>query len=154
MQQTVRHQVWKRARDGRRGQSMVETALMLPWILTLFAAIVNFGFYFYAVIATQNAARVAALAVSSSESVSENAQHACRHVANEMLALPNIGSYSGSCTAAPLIVSAVPVPANSSVDGEPAARIRVTYQSIPLFPIPGVMNQLTVTREVEMRVRP
>lgn len=154
MKQSVRHPAVKPPRDRRRGQSVIETALMAPWILILFMAIVDFGLYFYAVIAMQNATRVAALASSSSENYAADAPFACRHVANELTALPNIGSYTGNCTAAPLVVSATRVPAEQSVDGEPASRIRVTYQSVPLFPIPGVAGRLDITREVEMRIEP
>ncbi|HEY3376701.1 MAG TPA: TadE family protein, partial [Armatimonadota bacterium] len=46
----------------RRGQAMVEVTLMAPWIVFLFIGIFDFGFYAYAAICTQNAARAVALA--------------------------------------------------------------------------------------------
>jgi hypothetical protein len=42
----------------------------------------------------------------------------------------------------------------TGVDGSPATRVRVTFQTMMLLPIPGVFNgQLTITRQVDMRRR-
>jgi Flp pilus assembly protein TadG len=43
-----------------RGHAMLEAALLLPWVLFLFVGAFDLGFYNYALISTQNAARVAA----------------------------------------------------------------------------------------------
>jgi hypothetical protein len=38
------------------------------------------------------------------------------------------------------------------VDGDPAGQVSVTYTTIPLIPIPGVLTgQMTITRVVQMR---
>ncbi len=42
----------------QRGGSLVEVALLAPWIFFLFVGIFDFGFYAYAAICTQNAARI------------------------------------------------------------------------------------------------
>jgi Flp pilus assembly protein TadG len=46
--------------NRRAGNSIVEFSLMAPWILFLFAGAFDWGFYAYALISVQNAARVAA----------------------------------------------------------------------------------------------
>jgi hypothetical protein len=39
-------------------------------------------------------------------------------------------------------------------DGKPASSASVTYQSIPMIPIPGLLDsRLTLTRTVEMKVK-
>jgi hypothetical protein len=61
----------------------------------------------------------------------------------------------GSITSTqPVAVDATAIAAVDSVDGAPASRAEVTYQSLPMIPIPGLMmKQYTLTRFVEMRVR-
>ncbi len=43
------------------GNSIIELTFMMPWLLFLFVGVFDFGFYAYALIATQNAARAAAV---------------------------------------------------------------------------------------------
>ena len=45
----------------RSGNSIIEVTFMMPWLLFLFVGVFDFGFYSYALIATQNAARAAAV---------------------------------------------------------------------------------------------
>ena len=50
-----------RRRNGReRGNAVIEVSLLAPWIFFLLVGILDLGFYSYAAIATENAARVAA----------------------------------------------------------------------------------------------
>ena len=53
-----------RRRKGSRGSSVVEVALMAPWIFFLFVGVFDCGFYAFALIGTQNAARQAALSAA------------------------------------------------------------------------------------------
>jgi hypothetical protein len=138
-------------RDRRqKGHAIVETVLMAPWVFLLFLGIFDVGFYAYAVISTANAARVAALATSSSDTSAADAGLACGYALPELRALPNIGTAITTCGALPLIVTATSV---VGPDGDPASKVSVTYQSIQLFPIPGLMGQLQVTRSATMRVK-
>jgi hypothetical protein len=133
-----------------RGHAAVEIALLSPWILLLFLAIFNFGFFSYAAITTQNAARVAALATSAGSTSAGSQPIGCTHALQEMRMLPNIASLGASyaCGALPLIVTVTP----TTVSGEAASRVSVTYQSVQLFPLPFLMGRMTLTRSVEMRV--
>jgi Flp pilus assembly protein TadG len=45
----------------RSGNSIIELTFMMPWLLFLFVGVFDFGFYAYALIATQNAARAVAI---------------------------------------------------------------------------------------------
>ena len=128
---------------------------MAPWILFLMMGVFDFGFYAYAAIATANAARVAALYTSSSPGAAAHTQGACDLVKQEMSSMLNFNQISADCSALPLRVTAIALDATTtpaSADGQPSSRVSVTYQTIPLFPIPGLMGQWTLTRAVEMRV--
>ena len=45
------------SRKRQKGSAIVETALMMPWLAFIFVGVLDFGFYSYACICTQNAAR-------------------------------------------------------------------------------------------------
>ena len=61
------------------------------------------------------------------------------------------------CTALPLIVTTAALDGTTtppSADNTRAASVTVTYQTVPLIPIPGLlMSQFTFTRNVQMRVK-
>jgi Flp pilus assembly protein TadG len=153
----------RRTRPGWRssGHAVVEVALFAPWIFFLFVGALDFGFYAYAAIATQNAAREAALYASSSVDVADDAAGACaQYVIPELSSLPNMSGVT-TCSGPPVTVTAgclsCPVghaSIGTSVDGAPAAQVSVQYQTVALIPIPGLMmQQYTLTRTVQMTVR-
>lgn len=140
----------KSRRAGNRGHAVIETALMLPWIVFLFVGVLDFGFYSYAAISVQNAARVAALNTSLTSGTVSDTGGACYYAVQEVLSLPGVTS-GMSCTALPLKVAASGV---TGPDGKPASVVAVTYQTLPLIPIPGLLTgRMTMTRNVYMRVK-
>jgi Flp pilus assembly protein TadG len=147
----MRFPVKRKVSEG--GNAIVETALMMPWIFFLFLLIVDFGFYGYAAIVTQNAARVAALATARYDSVAGNQTYACLYAKPEMRFLPNYTQFSsGTCSALPLTITATRVTAADDAT-KFASRVSVTYQTVPMIPIPGLMTgQLTITRTAEVRI--
>jgi Flp pilus assembly protein TadG len=154
------------------GSSIVELALLSPWIFFLFVGVFDFGFYAYAAICTQNAAR--AVAVASAETATGGVTP-CNAALGEMRMLPNVGSNPVfTCGAAMTVTQAIPVavcvaalsnaspaacgssqPACADCGQNAAAtseKAFVTYQTIPLVPIPGILKgQVTLTRVAEMR---
>ncbi len=145
----------------RGGHAVIEIALFLPWILLLFLGVFNFGFFSYALISVENAARVAALYTSAANSTANDSNFACYYAIEELRTLPNIGrslncpgtcAAGADCTAGPLTVRAQLVPAADSADGRPASRVAVTYQTVQLFPLPWLAGRLTIRRVVEMRI--
>jgi Flp pilus assembly protein TadG len=140
----------QRHSQRRDGHAVIELALLFPWIIFLFAGALDMGFYTYALIATQNAARVAAEYTSSHSTLAGDTAGACRYALAEMNSMTNLRGLS-SCDTLPLKVVATGVPAG--VDGAPATSVSVTYQSGTLIPIPLLTGQLTVTRTVQMRMR-
>ena len=136
-----------------RGNSVIEATLMVPWLLFLFIGIFDFGFFAYSAIATENAARVAALHISSDISIAGDVtisnQMARADVCKEMASLPNVGA---GCPAGVVQVVVQPQP-NNGPDGQPAAQVSVTYTTDQLIPIPGLlMGKMTLTRTVEVRI--
>lgn len=137
------------ASRSRSGHAVVEAALLSPWIFLLFSGVFDMGMYGYALISTQNAARVAVTYTSATTSRANDTAKACQYALSEMSSLPNVRGLT-SCDAYPLIVSASAV---TGVDGSNASSVSVTYRSVQLIPLPYLMGRLTVTRTAQMRVR-
>jgi len=144
---------WRKSLQA--GGAVVEVSLLIPWIVFLFVGILDVGFYCYALIVTENAARVCAIQASISAAASTDSGNACLVALQEMVSLPNTAGLttcgSGSVTAAaPVSVVA------SSVDhggGDVSSRVTVMYLTLPLIPIPGVLaQQMTFSRSAEVRV--
>jgi Flp pilus assembly protein TadG len=138
-------------RNPRRGHAILELALIAPWFYFLAVGALDWGFYSYALITTESAARVAANYTSGASSTLSDTTGACAAVLGVMRKLPNVSAGITTCNALPIKVTAT---AGTGPDSAAISTVSVTYQSIALIPIPGILtNQLTVTRSVEMRVR-
>jgi len=131
----------------RRGSAILELALLGPWVVLLFIGIFDWGFYAVALISLQSAARSAALYTSGSSATASDSATACTLVLAEMSSLPNIGA---TCATNPLVTAT----AVSGPDSAKASRISVTYTSVSLIPLPGMLEkQFTITRTSTMRLR-
>jgi Flp pilus assembly protein TadG len=148
----------KDGEGGRRaGHAVVEVALLAPWIFLLFAAVLDFGFYAYGLIATANAARVAALSTASDSYTAGDDQLACSLALAELAALPNARNLAPPCpTDAAGITNEFPVAVNAEAvtgaDGFLASRVTVSYRTVPLIPLPWLAGRMTLTRSAEARV--
>jgi Flp pilus assembly protein TadG len=133
----------------RRGASVIEATLIMPWFVFLFVGAFDWGFYSHALISVESAVRVAAL-YSAGQSSVPAVTTLCPIVRNEMKALSNINS-GLTCDSAPLLVS---VTSGAGPDGQTAYTVSVTYTSVRLIPIPGLLTNLsTFTRSVQVRPR-
>ena len=165
----------RKRREG--GNSIVEVALLAPWIFFLFVGIFDLGFYAYGIICTQNAARSAAIQTASSVGA-QLPTVACDAAWSELQGLPNVAGTTKNCNQLPVIVtqrtlcdSTKVQPATLApfcVSGSQCAdcgstadpnghsassQVSVQYQSIPLVPIPGILTgRMTITRIMEMRI--
>jgi len=140
---------FKRGRWREHGHAVIEVSLMAPWIFFLFVGTLDLGFYSYAVIATQNAARVAAAQTSATPTTATDNTLACNFALTELNVLPNTRSLT-TCAALPVIVNATSF---VDADGATATRVDVTYQTINMIPIPGLTGQLSITRNAQMRLK-
>lgn len=164
-------------RPLRRGHSVIEFALMSPWILLLFIGIFDFGYYAYALINVENAARAGARFAADSWVVandptfvvngSSSVETTCKAVLREMRSMPNLGSSNGYiCGASSGINVQVAQQAYGPLDSPPSGTscppgnlaseacvaVQVTYQTVPLIPIPGLAGQMTINRTAWQRI--
>jgi hypothetical protein len=155
------------------GSAIVEASLMVPWIFFLFVGVLDFGFYAYAAICTQNAARAVAVSQATGNVFGASI---CQVALGELQQLPNMAGVSscGTYPTAPTqsspvsvcvatITTAGAVPSNCSAattcadctlnTSSSSIQATVQYQTVPLIPIPGIlMGQMTLTRTAEVRV--
>jgi hypothetical protein len=138
---------------------MVEACLLFPWFVFLFVGAVDAGFDLYALIGVQSAARIAVLYTSSSSSTANASAAACTLVLNDLNYMPNIYGQVTSCltsgpptATAPLVVTATGPTTDQF--GNSYSTVSVTYQTVSLIPIPGVLAaQFTITRTAQMQLR-
>jgi Flp pilus assembly protein TadG len=146
---------------------------MAPWIFFLFVGILDVGFYCYALIAVQNAARVAAIAVSGSQLTAADIAYAntyaCAAAVKELEMMPNMvgvttcsGDGNTLTQALPIAVATrycpggVVTPAGATMPAcsgtDPYWEADVKYQTVPLIPIPGLLtNQLDIIRNTQVK---
>jgi len=142
-----------------RGNSIIEFSLMTPWLILLFIGAMDWGFYAYALIATEAAARVACLYTSSSVARASDSAGACKYAIGQLNGMPNVGTAGvTTCGGAPVTLTAAAVTGAASADGNDASQVTVTYVT-PVF-VPMVWSgsimlpkQVTITRTIQMRVR-
>ena len=160
-----------RGKRSESGSSIVEMALLAPWIFFLFIGIFDLGFYLYAASCAQSAARIAAIQTATNPGLSAPLLQsmACNAAMLEMVRVPNTHTITG-CDAAPLTVTQqtlciqanqpssiaciAPSCADCVVDNTAVSTlVTVTYQSGLFVPIPGLLkNQLNLTRTSETRM--
>ena len=132
----------------QRGHAALELALLSPWIFFLFVGTLDMGFFAYALISTQNAARVAAEYTSKAPGTSADSAGACQYALAELSGMGNLRGVT-SCQAAPLTVTAQKI---TDSDGAVASVVSVAYRTSMLIPIPGLLpGQITVRRAVQMK---
>lgn len=154
----------KLGRKGERGSSIVEVALLAPWIFFLFVGITDMGFYSYDAVCTENAARVAALQTAANSVLTPGQLQAlaCTAATLEMNRIPNVRGIAAGCGTRPLTVTQQtlnctttrPLAADCSADSTSISTlVTVTFQSGLFVPIPGITtNQLNLTRVAEVRM--
>jgi hypothetical protein len=109
--------------------------------------VVDTEFHLVAAISVQNAARAAALYISSSSvPVGMAASAACSVVTKQLQSLPNHLLFQAGCSSGPLQVTA-------SQTSTPAA-VTVKYQTMSLIPVPFLFSgPFPITRSATFLVR-
>lgn len=138
-------------RQNRRGNSIIEFSLIAPWFVFLFAGAFDWGFYAYALISVQSATRVAVQYTSTNATTATDSTTACSYALAELRGAPNIATTVTTCAALPLIVAAT---TTTGPDGAAAAQVTITYRTVQLVPIPGILSgRFTFVRSATMRLR-
>jgi Flp pilus assembly protein TadG len=137
-------------RSRERGSELVEVAVILPLLLFMLIGVFDLGFYMYAFISVENAARVAVMDTAASSALASRSSLACSDVRNDLASLPNASSFASNCGVSPLLVSAQSV---TGPDGSTASQVTLTYTTPNLFTIPWIPGQMIITRSVIARTR-
>jgi Flp pilus assembly protein TadG len=136
----------------RSGNSIIELTFMMPWLLFLFVGVFDTGFYCYALIATQNAARAVAIHNSISKTAATDPDGSGCQIAVFELKTAAYGRTMTSCAASPLQVTST---LTKDSNGNDMANVVVTYQSAVLIPIPGLLSgQVPIIGAAHMMVNP
>jgi Flp pilus assembly protein TadG len=139
--------------NSRKGNSLIEFSLLMPWYFFLFVGAYDFGFYGYGLIALEDGLRVAAVNASQNSTLAADATTACTYILDSLQNLPNVSGVTCPSTTSPLKVTAT-YGATAGPDGGPATTVSATYTSPQLIPIPGILpGQVTITRTLQMRVQ-
>lgn len=145
-----------------RGNSIIEFSLLAPWLIFLFIGAMDWGFYAYALIATEAAARVGCLYTSSSAATATDTTTVCTYALDQLRKMPNVGIGMSGCATGNAVSSSSPVGVSATSvtgpDGNTAAQVSVTYLTPVFIPMVWgsstlVPKQLTITRTVQMRMR-
>jgi Flp pilus assembly protein TadG len=147
-------------RRGCRGGSALEMAMVLPWIVFLYIGAFDWGYYAHALISTENAARIVGNWASyNTVNATSTGTDACTLAVEELRIVPNI-SATQTCgptqvvNVSTALVGPGQTDTNSAYGGDYAATVSVTYTTLQLIPIPGLLkNQATFYRTVRMRIR-
>jgi Flp pilus assembly protein TadG len=120
----------------QRGSSVVEFAFIVPWFVFLFVGILDLGYYNYALITAQSAARTAVLYTSSSQSASADATEACEYVYDQLTSNINLSGATTCVSPSPISLTAT---AATGPDGNQASTVTIQFTSATLIPIPGLL---------------
>src|SRR5579871_5635408 len=118
-------------KSKKSGQSALEFAFFLPFLIFLFCGAFDWGFYSSALVSTENAARSANIYTSSSSSLVTDLTGACTAVLAELAYMPNVPGLT-NCTNSTVTVTTTSL---TGPDGSPAAQVAVAYKTVPLIPI-------------------
>jgi Flp pilus assembly protein TadG len=139
-------------RSSRKGNNIIEFAILAPWYVFMTVGAFDMGIYNYALIGTQNAARTVALYCSASSTTCPSSSTTpCLYALDQLRDLPNVGAgVTAPCTS-PVTVSVSYV---TGPDGNTAAQVTVSYTTPTLIPLPhGLPGQYTASRTVTMRTQ-
>lgn len=138
-------------RRKRRGHSVLELSMLMPWYVFLFVGAYDWGYYARALISTEAAVRAAVLYTSQDATKANDQATACIYALNELKITSNVPANS-NCNADPIIVTANMV--NSGADGKPASLVTVKYHTVGTIPIPFLLDkQFWIVQTIQMRLR-
>ena len=140
-------------RTKEKGSSAVEFAFLVPWFVFLFIGILDLGYYNYALVTAQSAARTAVLFTSSSASASTQTTQACSYVYDQLTSNINLSGATTCVSPSPITLS---TSVGTSVDGNSAtsaSTVTVQFTSATLIPIPGILPaSIPVSRTAVMLI--
>jgi Flp pilus assembly protein TadG len=148
-----------RSRPARRGNAIVETALLLPLLIGFFLFAIDFARILYYTITIENCVQDAALFGSL---VFDNQNQ--QWVGNvQYWANPNgtiVSQESAVCLLdgtnlnPPIPGANISISSGTDADGNPVNLVSVTYTFNTIVPYPGIPSPVTITRSAQIRIAP
>lgn len=137
-----------RFRRDESGVQLVETAIVIPILLILFAATAEFGRYFYEYTTVAKAARVGARYLAS-KSVTSSTDYV--GPAKNLVVYGNIAG-TGDPVLPGLTVNNVDVQYDGPISGVPnTVTVRIiNYQHDPIFDLGGMLNNTSLSLAVDV----
>ena len=134
----LKHRRISRKCTSRRGAAAVELALLLPVLLFLFVAIIDFGRVFYYSQTVENSARAGALYLSDDDAIATspyaNVTAAALADASNLSPQPTVASSNGT-----------------DASGNPYVRVTVSWSFHLIINYPGIPGTVSLARTVQMR---
>jgi Flp pilus assembly protein TadG len=119
---------------------LAELAVLIPILLVLVLVAADVGRLYFAYVTITNGARTGAAYASQSSANATNTSginDAVQQDVSGLQSAPNVSSTTGTDS-----------------DGNQFTRVTVTYDFDMFFELPGFPDTITMTRAVQMRVRP
>jgi Flp pilus assembly protein TadG len=132
----------RRGRDGSRGQSLLELALIAPILIILMLGVIDYGRVYFAFVSVTNGARNGAHYASQSPSAAQDLQGIRNAVLGDTSELLDTSPTNPDVT----------VVTGTDSQGRLYADVTVTYTFTTIFPWPGLPNSFQVERTVRARV--
>jgi Flp pilus assembly protein TadG len=135
---------------SKKGSSAVEFALITPWFIFLFIGVLDLGFYNYALITAQSAARTAVLYTSSGSSASTDSTAACNYVYDQLTSNINLAGQTTCSGSSPISLTTAVA---TGPDGNSASTVQVQFMTATLIPIPLILPaKIPVVRRASMLI--
>lgn len=128
--------------SGSRGQSLVEFALIAPFLLLLMLGVIDYGRVYFAYISVTNGARNGADFASVSPSAAADLPGIKTAATNDTIQLLNTSPTNPD----------VAVTTGTDVQGRLFADVTMNYTFSTIFPWPGLPTSINVARTVRARV--
>ena len=127
---------------GDRAQSLVEFALVAPFLIILMLGVIDYGRVYFAYVSVTNGARTGADFASSGESAAEDIDGIRSAALAETLELLNTSPENPQ----------VSVETGTDSQGRAYADVTMQYTFTTIFPWPGLPSSMDVVRTVRARV--
>jgi Flp pilus assembly protein TadG len=135
-----------------RGASLVEFALMIPFLALLLLGVIDFGRAYYVSVEVNNAASTGALYGTQNYTDITGMQNAATGDAPDVSGIAAVATYGCECydgTHPSLNCTSQPSPCSVNVVNYVQVTTTATYK--PIFPWPGIPSSLTMTGSARLR---
>lgn len=133
------------------GSSLVELALMLPFLVLLLLGIVDFGRAYYLSVEVNNAAHTGALYGTQNSTDTTGMQNAATGDAPDVSGIAATATYGCECSDGSNPVANCTSPPTCAVNVVNYVQVTTSATYKPLFPWPGIPSSLTLQGSARLR---